>query len=60
MSCSLYGRLETKISVGSSDGIINSLQKGNSNSFSVEEIQKAFEMVADYQDGVIKAMVNFS
>ncbi len=36
---------ETKISVGSSDGIINSLQKGNSNYFSVEEIQKAFEMV---------------
>lgn len=28
--------------------------------FDPEYTQKAFEMVADYQDGVIKAMVNFS
>ena len=36
---------ETRITVGSSDGIIYSLQKGNSNYFSVEEIQKAFNIV---------------
>ncbi len=28
--------------------------------FSPEETQKAFDMVADYQDGVIKAMIHFS
>jgi L-iditol 2-dehydrogenase len=28
--------------------------------FLPEETQKAFDMVADYQDGVIKAMIDFS
>ena len=36
---------EARISVGSSDGIIHSLQKGDSGYFSVEEIGKCFEIV---------------
>ncbi len=36
---------ETRITVGSSEGIIYSLQKGNSGYFSVEEIQKSFDIV---------------
>jgi exosome complex component RRP42 len=36
---------ETRMSVGSSDGVIYSLQKGNSGYFSVEEIKKSFEIV---------------
>jgi exosome complex component RRP42 len=36
---------ETRMTVGSSDGIIYSLQKGNSSYFSVEEIQKSFSIV---------------
>jgi exosome complex component RRP42 len=36
---------ETRLTIGSSDGIIHSLQKGNSSYFSVEEIQKSFEIV---------------
>lgn len=36
---------ETRISVGTSDGIIHSLQKGNSSYFSVEEIRESFDIV---------------
>jgi exosome complex component RRP42 len=36
---------ETRISVGSSDGVIHSLQKGNTGYFSVEEIEKSFNIV---------------
>jgi len=36
---------ETRITIGSSDGEIYSLQKGNSNYFSVEEIQESFNIV---------------
>ena len=36
---------ETRMTVGSSEGIIYSLQKGNSSYFSVEEIQKSFSIV---------------
>ena len=36
---------EARISVGSSEGIIHSLQKGNSGCFSAEEIKKCFEIV---------------
>ncbi len=36
---------QARISVGSSGKIIHSLQKGNSGSFSVEELRKAFEIV---------------
>lgn len=36
---------ESRISVGISDGIISSLQKGNSGYFSVEELDKCFKIV---------------
>ncbi len=36
---------ETRMTVGSSEGIIYSLQKGNSGYFSVEEIEKSFEII---------------
>jgi exosome complex component RRP42 len=36
---------ETKISIGSSDGVIHSLQKGNSGYFSLEEIEKSIAIV---------------
>jgi exosome complex component RRP42 len=36
---------ETRITVGSSDGVIYSLQKGNSSYFSVEEIEESFKIV---------------
>ncbi|MCX6750758.1 MAG: hypothetical protein NTZ83_04835 [Candidatus Pacearchaeota archaeon] len=36
---------ETRISVGSSDGMIHSLQKGNSGYFSVGEIEESFKIV---------------
>lgn len=36
---------EARISIGSSEGIIHSLQKGNSGCFSAEEIKKCFEIV---------------
>ena len=36
---------ETRITIGSSDGIIHSLQKGNSSSFTIEELEKCFEIV---------------
>jgi exosome complex component RRP42 len=36
---------ETRITVGSSDGVIYSLQKGNSNSFNIEEIKESFNIV---------------
>jgi exosome complex component RRP42 len=36
---------ETRITIGSSNGTIYSLQKGNSGYFSVEEIQKSFNIV---------------
>jgi exosome complex component RRP42 len=36
---------ETRITVGSSDGVIYSLQKGNSHYFSVEEIGESFNIV---------------
>jgi exosome complex component RRP42 len=36
---------ETRITVGSSEGVIYSLQKGNSSYFSVEEIKESFNIV---------------
>lgn len=36
---------ETRITMGSSDGVIYSLQKGNSGSFSVDEIKESFNIV---------------
>ncbi len=36
---------EARISIGSSEGSIHSLQKGNSGYFSVKEIEKSFEIV---------------
>jgi len=36
---------ETKVTIGSSDGTIHALQKGNSGHFTVEEIEKCFEIV---------------
>jgi exosome complex component RRP42 len=36
---------ETRMTVGSSDGVIYSLQKGNSSSFSVEEIEESFKII---------------
>jgi exosome complex component RRP42 len=36
---------ETRITIGSSDGVIYSLQKGNSSYFSVEEIKESFNIV---------------
>lgn len=36
---------ETKITIGSSNGIISSMQKGDSNSVSIEEMHKALELV---------------
>ena len=36
---------ETRMTVGSSDGVIYSLQKGNSSYFSVEEIEESFKII---------------
>ncbi len=36
---------EARLTIGTSEGIISSMQKGNAGSFTVEEIEKAVEMV---------------
>jgi len=38
---------ETRITIGSSNGIISSMQKGNSESLSIEEIENSLEMLED-------------
>jgi len=45
---------ETRITIGSSNGIISSMQKGNSEAIEVEEFEKVLDMLDETWNGIFK------
>ena len=50
---------ETKLTVGSCNGIISSIQKGNSNPLSVEELEEILELIEKVEREVFKKLQKF-
>jgi len=50
---------ETRVTMGSSDGIISSIQKGSENSLKLEEFDKVLDLVAKVERDVFKKIEKF-